>query len=535
MSSMTSERSTHVEIAPVCDETIAEALERRARLEPHAEYCRFHDTVLSISSLKRRVDALAGVLHGHGLRRGDRVALMLPSHPDHLVAIFALAKLGLVRVPVNVHLKGPSLAFLFEQFEPRALLADREFAQALHGELGKVEHVLWRDEAFAASSVEPPREAPRAVVGPDDILAITPSSGTTGAPKGVLKSDRTLRAGALAILRLTGALPGETFLLWESLHHGAGVAVAISALLGGTRLAMVERFSASRFWDDARRHEVTHIHYLGSVVSMLLNQPVRDDDRSHGVRIAWGGGCPPELWQAFSERFGVRIREGYGLSELITFVTVNVDGPPGSIGKPLSHFDVMLTDAQGRPVEEQQVGEITIREREPGLGFLGYFHNAKADESARRDGWFRTGDLARRDAQGNLYFSGRSKDIVRRRGINIAAWEVERVVRDHPGVEEVALIGVPSALGEEELKLFVRLRAGQQLDPLDLIRWCDARMPYFQIPRYVSFIDEFPKTATQRIRKNELPRGLDGVWDLEASGYRPVKPRTTADEGDSRV
>jgi len=524
-----SSATSHVDIAPVPDETLADLLARRAAEDPQGIYCYFKEEVLTLSALNARVNQLANLLWQDGLRPGDRVGLMLPSHPDHIVAIFALAKLGLVRVPINIHLKGPSLQHMFDHLAPRALIADALHAEALAPELAKVEHVLWRggDDAARAferldsqSTDEPPTRS-----APDDILALTPSSGTTGAPKGVLKSDRTLRAGPQAILRLTGAQPGDTFLLWESLHHGAGVAVIISALIGGTRLAMVERFSASRFWDDARRYNVTHIHYLGTVIPMLLKQPPRDSDRSHGVRIAWGGGCPPELWKAFSERFGVAMREGYGLSELITFVTVNPAGPAGSIGKALEYYDVRLADDEGQPVPVGQAGEITVRARTPGLDFLGYFRNPQAEASSRRGEWFLTGDLGRQDAEGFLYYAGRKKEMLRRRGINISTWEVERVIAEHPRIEEVALIGVPSDLGEDELKLFVRVREQEagtpgQLDPLDLIKWSEARLPYYQIPRYVAFIDEFPKTPTQRIQKKELPRTVNDAWDLDSSGYR---------------
>ncbi|MFC4276127.1 AMP-binding protein [Achromobacter aloeverae] len=521
--------TTHVAIAPVPDETLAELLARRAAEDPDGVYCYFKDDVLTLGALNARVNQLANLLWRDGLRPGDRVGLMLPSHPDHIVAIFALAKLGLVRVPINVHLKGASLQHLFDHLAPRALIADAEYADALAPELSKLERVLWRGGQDAARAFEglasQSAAAPPVRPAPDDILALTPSSGTTGAPKGVLKSDRTLRAGPQAILRLTGARPGNTFLLWESLHHGAGVAVIISALIGGTRLAMVERFSASRFWDDARRYNVTHIHYLGTVIPMLLKQPARDGDRTHGVRIAWGGGCPPDLWKTFSERFGVEMREGYGLSELITFVTVNPDGPAGAIGKALDYYDVMLADDEGKPVPVGQTGEITVRARVPELGFLGYFRNPEAEASSRRGDWFLTGDLGRQDAQGFLYYAGRKKEMLRRRGINISTWEVERVLAEHPDIEELALVGVPSDLGEDELKLFVRVRekaAGMPavLDPLALIKWSEARLPYYQIPRYVAFIDEFPKTPTQRIQKKELPRTVADAWDLERSGYR---------------
>jgi crotonobetaine/carnitine-CoA ligase len=135
-----------------------------------------------------------------------------------------------------------------------------------------------------------------------------------------------------------------------------------------------------------------------------------------------------------------------------------------------------------------------------------------------RDGWFRTGDLARQDEDGDFFFAGRAKDSIRRRGINISAWEVERVLLDHPAVEEAALIGVPSALGEEEIKVFIRRAAGLRLEPDDLLRWCVPRLPRFQLPRYVAFVEDFPRTPTQRIRKMELPRDTADCWDLEAAG-----------------
>jgi crotonobetaine/carnitine-CoA ligase len=313
------------------------------------------------------------------------------------------------------------------------------------------------------------------------------------------------------------------FLFWEALHHGAGVAVALAALKGGFRLAMVERFSASRFWDDAREAGATHVHHLGGVVAMLMKQPPRADDRDHGVRIAWGGGCPPTLWPAFAQRFGVEVREGYGLSELLTFVTMNRDGPVGSIGKPLSHYEVRLCDEHGEPVPLGATGEITLRARVPGLEFLGYADSPEADCACRRGDWFLTGDLATKDAEGWLRYAGRGKDMLRRRGINISAWEVEQVFAGHPDVEEVALIGVPSELGDDELKLFVRPREGRAVDPLALVRWAESRLPYFQLPRYVSTVAEFPKTATQRIQKKDLPRGTQDAWDLEFNGWRPAR------------
>jgi len=498
---------------------------------------KFQGRRFSFGEIDASVNRVANGLVALGLRPGDRVALMLPSHPDHLVAILALAKVGLVRVPINTALIGASLAHPFETFAPRALIADARYKETLASVLpaGNVELQIWRgDDQPRSTSFEaallgcPDASPPPFSPAPDDIIALTPSSGTTGAPKGVNKSDRTLRAGPMGTLKLTGAGPGDVFLLWESLHHGAGVAVVIAAIIEKLTLAMVEKFSASQFWNECRANDVTHIHYLGGVLPMLLKQPPRPDDREHKVRIAWGGGCPPEVWHPFAERFGVKMREGYGLSEMITFVMVNPDGPDFSIGKPLAYFDVKLGDDHGEEVPVGEPGEIMVRSRVPGLQFLGYFRNEKAAQDAMLGDWFRTGDLARKDAQGFHFFAGRKKDTVRRRGINISAWEVERIVGEHDAVVECALVGVPSELGDEELKIFVRLAEGATLTPRELLEWCKTRMPAFQVPRYVEWIDEFPKTPTQRIRKRELSLSVATAWDAESNPSATRTSRTSA-------
>ena len=517
-------------ILDIGDETIRAAMERRARETPDDVYCIFEDRPLTFAAFDTAVNRVANGLLARGLRKGDRVALMLPSHPDHIIAIFALAKIGLVRVPVNVHLKGPALEFLFEQFAPEALIADSEYAPQLIGLLDRqgLELVVWRgttdaSPAWAELAAHPDPEPPPVAPHPDDIIAITPSSGTTGPPKGVLKSDRALRAGPVATRVLTDRKPGDVLLLWEALHHGAGVAVLIGAVLERITLAMVARFSASRFWDDARHYNVSHIHYLGGVLQMLLAQPVRPDDRAHRVRVAWGGGCPAEVWHRFEARFGVEIREGYGLSEFVTFVLVNSEGPPGAIGKPLPWYEVRLVDPEGHEVQTGEAGEMVVHARDGRLGFLGYFRNPEASAAAWREiagkRWYLTGDLGRQDGDGWFYYAGRSKDSVRRRGINISAWEVERVINEHADVEESALVGVPGELGDDELLIYVRPVSGRTIDPHALIRWCEPRLPYFQVPRYVAFVEDFPRTPTQRVRKGELSREVAGVWDREAARH----------------
>lgn len=505
------------------NETIAQCLRRRAATEPNTVFCEFRGQSWTVWQLHEQATAIAHELWAMGLRPGDRVAVMLPTRPRHLFTLFALAMLGLVRVPVNIHLRGAPLDNLFEQLSPRALIADPNYREALGRWADLTSLVIWQpgDELGAPPDKMDrlPFEGPQ----PDDLLALALSSGTTGPPKGVCKSDRHLRAGAQAMLRLTEAGPGDVFLFWEQLHHGSGVAVALGAMMAGFRLAMVERFSASHFWDDARACGATHVHYLGSVVPMLMKQAPRPDDQNHQVRMAWGGGCPSHLCQAMSERFNVQVREGYGLTELLTFVTINRDGPTGSIGRPLDEYELVLSDENGNPVPEGMAGEITLRSRVPGLQFLGYYQSDAQTAASLREDWFLTGDLATQDSDGWLFYAGRQKEMLRRRGINVSAWEVEQVFASHPDIEEVALVAVDAELGDDELKLFIRLREGRQPDALAILQWAEPRLAYFQVPRYIAFIEEFPKTPTLRIQKKDLPRTTAGVWDLASSGHRLVR------------
>ena len=177
-------------------------------------------------------------------------------------------------------------------------------------------------------------------------------------------------------------------------------------------------------------------------------------------------------------------------------------------------------DNEGKPLGVGQIGEIVLREKEPGLITRGYLKNPEATAKALRDGWFYTGDLGYYDEEGDFYFSGRTKDSIRRRGENISAWEVERVLNSHPKVQESAVLGVDADVGEQELKAFIISTDGSILEPLEIIKWCETRLPYYQIPRYIAFIDSFEKTPTERIRKENLSKDTIQCWNLKNSGYR---------------
>jgi crotonobetaine/carnitine-CoA ligase len=236
------------------------------------------------------------------------------------------------------------------------------------------------------------------------------------------------------------------------------------------------------------------------------------------VRIAWGGGAPDAVWREFQDRFAIEVRENYGMTEAASLTSMNTDARFGSVGRPAPYFHVRIVDPQGEEVAPGSGGEILVREREPGLITPGYFRNPEATAATLRDGWLHTGDLGRLDEDNYLYFMGRLKDSLRRRGENVSAWEIERLVDQMDWVEECAVVGVPDELGDEEIKLFVRPSRPELVDMQALAEWCTAKLADFQIPRFYALVEEFHKTGTQRIRKETLPRTTDDAWTRTPSG-----------------
>jgi crotonobetaine/carnitine-CoA ligase len=302
-------------------------------------------------------------------------------------------------------------------------------------------------------------------------------------------------------------------LTWEPLYHIGGAQLLVLPLIREVTLAMIPRFSARRYWQQARDHGATHIHYLGGILQILLKQPPGPLDRSHGVRVAWGGGCPREVWRPFVERFGVEMRECYGMTEACSITTYNDTGVVGAVGRPVPWFTVELRQSDGGAVPPGGRGEIVVRTSRPGALFPGYFRNPEATAAALRDGALLTGDLGSFDAAGNLFFHGRVTDNVRVKGENVSAWEVEHVAAAHPGIEDCAMIGVASEVGEADIKLFVKPKPGTGLDLAALSAWLGTRLAPYQNPRYLALVTEFERTPSQRIMKHKLSRDTEGCFD----------------------
>ncbi|MFO1220058.1 MAG: AMP-binding protein [Burkholderiaceae bacterium] len=511
-----------------------EAPERPFLRMVHGEwsYRQFHDETQRIVAGLQRL----------GLRQGEVVSLMLPNCIDFVVLWFALARLGAVAAPVNTAFRGQALVDAIDLAGSRWLIAHASLAGQwgeVRAQLAAIEQV-WVVGGVAGDGGALPYESlrvddPRAMaaarapaIAASDLCLLLYTSGTTGRSKAAMISHRFVLAQAAGVIEGLG-LRGDDVLYcpYPLFHLDAAVMTVAPALLLRGVAAIGERFSVSRYWAEVRALQATVFDFMGATLTLLWKQPPGPHDRDHRARLGWG--VPLPGWApAFEQRFGCRLVELYGSTEVGAILYTPLDEPrrPGSCGKVLGRWSVMLVDEHDVEVPVGTTGELVVRPREPSVIMDGYYRMPEATLAACRNLWFHTGDLLRRDADGHFYFVGRRKDIVRRRGENIAAAEVEMGIAAHPDVLDCAVFGVPSALTEEDVMACVVRRPGRTLSAEALAAHCASRMARFMVPRYIRFTDQLPKTPTDKVEKFRLQQqGITAdTWDAEAAAVVPTRP-----------
>ena len=504
------------------DDGFVSLLMRRARDEPDRIFAHHKGENLTCRALDDMSTTLAHWLRGQGVEPGSRVLLMMRNSPLTIALLFAIGKAGAVWVPVNVQSRGDNLRYIVEHAGPTVVVVDHDLVATLTEDVPALDPARLRivggalgEQSLEAALIGSDPAAPfnRDLPDADAPYAIMYTSGTTGRPKGVIVSHRMLRLSGEAIALVSAIEDGGVFHMWEPLFHIGGAQMIILPLIRRVHLAMVDRFSASNFWHEIKDSGATHIHFLGGLLQILLKQPPSPLDRTHGARIAFGGGCPRDIWREFEERFGVQIRECYGMTECSSVTTYNGTGVLGSVGVELPWFEVNLLDDAGQPVPRGERGEIVVRAKLPGAITKGYFNNPEATARAIKPDGFHTGDIGTQDANGNFFFHGRMTDNVRVKGENVSAFEVEHVAVQHLAVEDCAMIGVASDVGEQDIKLFVKAKTGETLAPAELSAWLGKRLAPYQNPRYIVVIDEFERTPSQRIMKHRLTARTEQAWD----------------------
>jgi len=513
---------------------VGDVLRSRARTHGDAAFLKFRDGELSFAEVDTAADRYANGFAAEGVGRGDHVAVMLPNCPEFVPVIIGLARLGAVAVPVNTAYRGELLRHVLDSADVSAVLIDAEYVDRLPPVLQTLPdpiRVIVRGQepsldALADGAIPMSRLlAHGADRVPDtarfsDLQAIMYTSGTTGRSKGAMVPHALAMACAWDSLDFLDRW-GKTTYCPLPLFHAAGLWDGVfSALLSGSPIGIVERFSASRFWDDVRHFDAQVTMSVFAMIPILLSAPPGPRDRDHPLETFYMG--KSALDAPLLERFGVRSAETYTSTE-VGIATGSPYGQwrVGSMGQAHSErFEVAVVDEDDREVPAGEPGELVVRPKQPFVITTGYYGMPEATARAFRNMWFHTGDRAWRDDDGYFYFLDRIADAIRRRGENISAFDIECEVNLHPDVVESAAFGVPSELGEEDVKLAVVRAPGSDLTAPELAAYCAAKLPSFMVPRYIEFVGELPRTPTDKVAKHELrARGDQGLtpetWDRE--------------------
>jgi long-chain acyl-CoA synthetase len=496
-------------------ENLADNLLRTAARHPDHVAVRLDERRLTYAELDRDSARLAGLLHDRGVRPGDRIGIMLPNVPDFAVVYYGILRAGGVVVPMNVLLKQREVAYYLDDSGARILFAWSAFAEpatAGAAEAGAECVVLGPGELDRLLGDREPVQG-AAERERDNTAVILYTSGTTGKPKGAELTHANLARNVEVVRGLFGIDERSVVLGALPLFHSFGQTCGLNAsVAAGATLTMLPRFEPGRALEVMARDGVTVLEGVPTMYIALLNHPDRERHDLSGLRTCVSGGAslPVEVLRGFESVFGCVLIEGYGLSEtspVASFNRADRERRPGSIGTPVEGVEMRVVDPEGNEVPTNELGEIVIRGHNV---MKGYWRRPDATLAAiTPDGWFHTGDLARRDEDGYFFIVDRIKELIIRGGYNVYPREVEEVLYQHPAVRECAVLGVPHPELGEEVVAAVSLRPGSQVTAEELRDFVKDQIAAYKYPRHVWIVDELPRTASGKILKREIALPAD--------------------------
>jgi crotonobetaine/carnitine-CoA ligase len=489
------------------------------------------DAALTYAELDAGANRIGQILGDLGVGPGERVAVLMANRPEYLVAYHGIGRCGAVLVPLVTQSKPPEIAYFVGHSEATVLIVDEKRWEVVRDqleprrapELATIKHVIKLGDpapgALSLGELMDVASSERVDHEPaeEDWVALMYTSGSTGRPKAVIHPHYTAVAQAEAVSARMGYTADDRLMTIFPLFHGnALVWSALTAVWAGAQVIVSERFSASRFWGQAREHGATEVNLLVGAINMILAQPERPDDRDHPIRLALCN-VTKTVYDEFTERFGVDIVSTWALAEgpLGTMTAPGHGYRSGEIGWPMgTDNEIRVVDTDDQEVGPGVTGELVQRNK---AMMPGYFKNEDETERVLRGGWVHSGDLGKRDEDGIFYFVGREKHVIRRSGENVSGEEVEECLQEHPAIATVAVIAVADEIRGEEVKVFVVLNEGQELDPEAIVAWCEERLADFKVPRYVEFIDELPRTGPLKVDRPKLAKrpGQTDCWDRQ--------------------
>ncbi|MDQ0163356.1 class I adenylate-forming enzyme family protein [Bacillus alveayuensis] len=505
------------------NKTIPKRLEEMTHIYPNKTFVVFEDqneaTVsLTYEEFTDQVRRLAQALQNYGIQKGDKVLLHLPNSMDFMISWFAITSIGGIMVPTNILSTANEIAYLLEHSETKLVITETDYVDKFASFQKRLNGIFlsrsYEDRHDGVSlqklidQTEPLKTFPD--LSSDDVAAILYTSGTTSKPKGVLVTHANYIYAGEIMSKSLRMSPEDRVLIVLPIFHGNGqYYMSMPALSVGASIAITERFSASKYFKQAKRLQATVGSLFAAPIKMILKKPYDPHDAEHSLRlIVFAQSVTIEQLQAFEDRYRVPLRQLYGMTETIGTPLINpLDGNYDnlSIGLPSIGYQVKLVDDNGMEVPDGETGQIVVS-GVPGRTIMkGYFQNEEATNKTIIDGWLYTGDLAKKDpTNGYFYFVDRKKDMIKRAGENVAASEVESVIHQHEAVFESAVIGIPDEIRDEAIHAFIVLKNGYDISPQEIIDFCTERLSAFKVPEAVHFIEEFPRTSVGKIQKHQL-------------------------------
>ena len=497
------------------------------------------DEPISYAQLRERSLAAAATLYDLGLRRGETVAIFANTCPSWIYTLLAAARLGALAVPLNTAYRGSFLSTSLHAGGCRLALVEDTLLDrvvAVAGDVPALQTVIvqrtgpdslpevpWRlvdSSALTQGAALPPvLHEPRW----NDPLCVLFTSGTTGPSKGAVISHHYVAACAATMVDSWQLTEGEVLYAPLPLFHISSVASVVGPIAAGATGLLDPVFSVHDCWNRVRRYNAKGILLAGVMVNMLWNLPEDPRDAELPLRFISAAPIPRGLHRRIEERYNLTVLTSYGMTEALPMVlyAIGDEVREGATGRPQPNFEVLILDEDDEPVGPGEVGEICCRPRAPHVMFDGYYEKSETTVERWRNLWFHTGDRGRMDADGHLTFVDRNKDAIRRRGENISSFEVEQTLLRHRAIAEAAAVAVPSALGEDDVKVVVSVKAGAALEIVELMDFCVAHLPYFAVPRYVDVVESLPMNPTGKVLKTELRESgvTPTTWDREKAGY----------------
>nr|MCS5608527.1 AMP-binding protein [Alphaproteobacteria bacterium] len=422
-------------------------------------------------------------------------------------AIYAALNVSLVKDDLCYSLNdtGAKLFVVDEELLPAFVSAEPELTVTptvfVLGDIAVVDGALPFEDLLGSDET-----LPEVNIAAADPMCIVYTGGSTSMPKGVLVSHLYYIAAAIRYGDIAEAGQDDVHFANSHFFHIGGQQFAITGPLYHGMTGIMEKwFSASNYWNTIQKYGVTIIDPLGTMMAVLLRAPKSNSDKDHKVRIGVGiaaGQVRRDLRDEFEERFGTPMMEVYSMTELGVLICSErtFDRRLGSCGRPHGWAEILIVDEDDNPVPANTTGQLLLRPKVPNTYMMEYINKPKETLAAWKNLWYHSGDLGYLDDDGYVYFVGREAHWIRRRGENVSAFEVEKAITAHEAVVDCAVVGVPSDIGEEDIKAYVQVSA--EVEPMELVEWCRARIAFFKVPRYIEFVTEFPRTMT----KNEIAR-----------------------------